>query len=165
MGQYIKIYTGENAPPNSNFVWRHHSIAGDLNSPIVTQVYTGSEWVNVGTQQSEDNSIELITHILEIINLENDGASIDDVLENLRLDGEVPTLQQLKDIDISLTSIKYSDTILPISKKTSSMNSICIQSEYCDFDDELINGYIITIDEGYDPAIYSIINKTIAYGE
>ena len=165
MGQYVKIYTGEDRPANNGVVWRHHSVSGDTSSPIVTQVYTGSEWVDVGTQQSEDDSVQPITHILEILNLEDNGESVDDVLNNLRLDDEIPTLQQLRDIEISLTSIKYSDAIFPISKKTLGTNSVCIQTEYCDFDDELINGYVITVDENYNPAIYSIVNKTNSYGE
>lgn len=165
MGQYVKIYTGEDRPANNGVVWRHHSVSGDASSPIVTQVYTGNEWVDVGVQQSEDNSVQPITHVLEILNLEDNGASVDDVLNNLRLDDEIPTLQQLRDIEISLTSVKYSDAIFPISKKTLSTNSVCIQTEYCDFDDELINGYVITVDENYDPAIYSIVNKMNAYGE
>ena len=164
MGQYVKIYTGETRPVNNGVVWRHHSVSGDTSSPIVTQVYTGNEWVNVGTQQSEDDSVQPMTHILEIINLEDNGASINDVLDNLRLDDETPTLQQLRDIEISLTSVKYSDAIFPISKKALDTNSVCIQAEYCDFDDELINGYVITIDENYEPAIYSIVNKTNTYG-
>lgn len=165
MGQYVKIYKGETPPINSGVIWQHHSVTGDSTSPIVTQIYDGSDWIDVGQQSSgNDDQEELTTHVLEILDFEEDGQDVDDVLGNLELDGETPTLQQLRDIDITSTCLKYSDTVLAITQKTVSTNLVKIQSAYHDFGDKAINGYIITVDENYVPAIYTITNENSIHG-
>ena len=165
MGQYVKIYTGETPPTDNGVIWKHHSVTGDTTSPIVTQIYNGSDWIDVGQQSSgNDEQNESTTHVLEILDFEDDGQGVDDVLDKLELDGETPTLQQLRDIDITSTCLKYSDTVLSITQKTISTNLIKIQSEYHNFEDKEINGYIITVDENYVPAIYTITNENSIYG-